>query len=238
MMVGAWLLCAFAASAQDIQLPTDRSFHALVTDLPACTDDPERVHLRLGIATASPARSNAFAFIPHELNIAGHLDKPDEMVMSLPPRSGCPDQPIDMLILVLAPDAAFPGGLSLAAGETGPNRQMAGLRDSGRCPRVADVFACAGSNAGPDGPAPVTAVIAADPAAIGRDGLPLFMICEKAQADGFVCEANGLRGGVSYKATVEVAALPDVPLMRNVEAAADEALARISFKSGSSASPP
>ncbi len=233
LVLGGWLLAAFAASAQGVQLPTDESFHARIADLPACNDDPDRVHVRLGSAGASPARSEAIAFMPHELNVTGHVDRPGEMTMNLRPRSGCPDQPIDTLILLLAPDVAFPDGLSLAAGETGPNRQMARMRDSGRCPRVADAFACAGTFPGPDGPTPVTAVIAADPDATGRGGLPLFMICESEKPDGYICEASGYRNGVTFEAAMRLDVIPDVALMRDVEMAADKALARISFDADS-----
>lgn len=238
LMVGAWLLGAFAASAQDIRVPTDESFHALVSNLPACSDDPDRVHVRLGRASASPARSEALAFVPHDLNVTGHVDRPGEMTMNLPARSGCPDQPIEAMILVLAPDEIFPLGLSLAAGEAGPNRQMAAMRDGGRCPRLADTFTCAGQFPGPDGPVAVTAVIAADPSAVGRDSLPLFQICEKREPRGFTCESSGFRHGVTFKTAVEVDDFPSVALMRAVESAVDETLAQISFRLAGSSIPP
>lgn len=219
-------LASSEARAQDgVRVPTDSSFGVRPADLPDCRD-AARLFLIIGGRAIAPPRGAVELIVPYHLTVTGNINTPDEMWMDLPAEAGCESSPIETSIAFVPAELSGSSvDVILAAQPSGPFTEMARLRDSGRCdPLDGSRVGCAGSTQVDGQVVEVTAVIASDPAATASDGLPVFMICERA-AEGLFCEASGVRAGVGFKALWSGSVFPSVEEMRTAYDAVDAAFA-------------
>jgi len=218
-----------AVPGPTIAVPMDQDFQVEGRWLPlsACAAGPSSsAHIRIGVETFEFPATQVKSFTVADVNATGNLDEPGVMNLNLPATAGCPETPLDAMVLAIDPEVdALPSGLLVAAIAPGATSgQMAALRDSGRCDgeSLPGFVACNGSIGVGDDQVEVVALITLT--GVSSDGGALFAVCEGRDGQP-LCEVQGGRESLSYKGVL-APGLPTIEAISAADAAALDLLRR------------
>lgn len=207
-----------AATVPMISVPMDLDFQVDGRHLPlsACAAGvSETANFVIGGEPFVFAAAAVKAFTPVDFEAAGNVNNPDLMRLAIKATAGCPETPVEAMVLAIdSGTAALPFGLLMAGmSPVVTSSQMTAMRDSGQCDSsLPDFVACGGSVGGGEDQVQVVALIAKRGRA--RDGGALFAICEIVD-ERPLCEVQGGRDTLSYKGVLA----PGLPTEEAVVAA-------------------